>query len=251
MIIFNKFLKVIISMTKEKKQPVLELSNVWKTYNRGKIPVHALKGINLKIYPGDFAVILGKSGSGKSTLMNMVGALDIPTKGKIFLDGQDINEFSESTLAQIRGKKIGFVFQQFNLMPILNAIENVSLPMLFQSISTEKRKKRAQELLGLVGLGKRMNHKPTELSGGEQQRVAIARALSNDTEIILADEPTGNLDSNTGKQIMELLSNLHKKEKKTIILVTHDINLVKYAHRTIYLKDGIITSDNHKKPKRV
>jgi len=236
---------------KQKKQPVIELENLWKIYKRGEVPVKALRGVNLKIYPGDFVVILGKSGSGKSTLMNMIGALDSPTKGRIFLDGQDINTFSESTLAQIRGKKIGFVFQQFNLMPILNAIENVSLPMLFQEVSTKSRTDRAKQLLEIVGLGKRMYHKPTELSGGEQQRVAIARALSNNTEIILADEPTGNLDSNTGEQIMKLLLNLHKKDKKTIILVTHDVNLVKYAHRTIYLKDGVITSDNHRKPKRV
>lgn len=237
-------------MIEQKRQPVIELKNVWKTYNRGKVPIHALKGINLKIYKGDFVVVLGKSGSGKSTLMNMIGILDIPSKGKLFLDGEDVIKFSESSLAQARGSKIGFVFQQFNLMPILSAVENVSLPMFFQGIPSNIRIRRSEELLRIVGLGKRMYHKPTELSGGEQQRVAIARALSNDTEIILADEPTGNLDTNTGKQIMEILSTLHKKNKKTIILVTHDINLVKYAHRTIYLKDGIITSDNHKKPKR-
>ncbi len=237
-------------MKEQKGQPILELKNVWKTYHLGEVPVHALRGIGLKIYKGDFAVILGKSGSGKSTLMNMVGALDTPSKGKIFLDGHDIKSFSESSLAQVRGSTIGFVFQQFNLMPILSAVENVALPMMFQGVSSVNRIKRSEELLSLVGLGKRMYHKPTELSGGEQQRVAIARALANDTAIILADEPTGNLDTNTGKQIMELLSALHKKDNKTIILVTHDINLVKYAHRTIYLKDGVITSDNHHKPKR-
>jgi putative ABC transport system ATP-binding protein len=237
-------------MKKQKSPPIIELKSVWKTYKRGKIPVHALRGIDLKIFKGDFVVVLGKSGSGKSTLMNMIGVLDTPTKGKLFLDGQDVLKFSESSLAQVRGSKIGFVFQQFNLMPVLSAVENVALPMFFQDIPSDTRIKRSEELLRIVGLGKRMYHKPTELSGGEQQRVAIARALSNDTEIILADEPTGNLDSHTGKQIMELLSKLHKKNNKTIILVTHDINLVKYAHRTIYLKDGIITSDNHKKPKR-
>ena len=237
-------------MTKQKEVPVIELKSVWKTYKRGKVPVHALKGIDLKIYKGDFVVVLGKSGSGKSTLMNMIGVLDTPTKGKLFLDGQDVLKFTESSLAQVRGSKIGFVFQQFNLMPILSAVENVTMPMFFQDVPLNLRVKRAEELLKMMELGKRMYHKPTELSGGEQQRVAIARALANDTEIILADEPTGNLDSKTGKQIMELLSKLHKKEKKTIILVTHDINLVKYAHRTIYLKDGIIISDNHKKPKR-
>ena len=236
---------------KTKKEPIIKLENVWKTYHLGEVPVHALKGINLKVYEGDFIIILGKSGSGKSTMMNMIGALDIPSRGKIFLEGKDIGHFSESGLAQIRGSMIGFIFQQFNLMPVLSARENVSLPMLFQEVPSKERQKRAEDILKLVGLEKRMNHKPTELSGGEQQRVAIARALSNDTEVILADEPTGNLDSNTGKQIMELLTKLHKKQGKTIILVTHDINLVKYAHRTIYLKDGLIISDNHKKPKRV
>jgi len=234
---------------KRKEVPIIELKNVYKTYYLGKTTVQAIKGINLKVYEGDFIVILGKSGSGKSTMMNLIGALDVPTQGKIFLEGKDITSFSESDLAQIRGSMIGFVFQQFNLMPILNAKENVSLPMLFQEIPSYEREKRAEGILKLVGLERRTKHKPTELSGGEQQRVAIARALANDTEVILADEPTGNLDSVTGKQIMELLSKLHK-QGKTIILVTHDINLVKYGHRTIYLKDGIIISDNHKKPKR-
>ena len=234
---------------KRKEAPIIELKNVYKTYYLGKTTVQAIKGIDLKVYGGDFIVILGKSGSGKSTMMNLIGALDVPTQGKIFLEGEDISSFSESDLAQIRGNMIGFVFQQFNLMPILSAKENVSLPMLFQEIPSYEREKRAEDILRLVGLSKRTKHKPTELSGGEQQRVAIARALANDTEVILADEPTGNLDSATGKQIMKLLSNLHKKGK-TIILVTHDVNLVKYAHRTIYLKDGIIISDNHKKPKR-
>jgi putative ABC transport system ATP-binding protein len=236
---------------KQKRIPIIELKNVWKTYRLGKVPVHALKGVDLKIYAGDFIVILGKSGSGKSTLMNMIGVLDAPTRGHLFLGGEDTRNFSESSLAQVRGAKIGFVFQQFNLMPILSAAENVSLPMLFQDIPSKERIERAEKLLDMVGLNKRSYHKPTELSGGEQQRVAIARALSNDTEIILADEPTGNLDSKTGKQIMELFSKLHKKDNKTIILVTHDVNLVKYAHRTIYLKDGNIVSDNHKKPKGV
>jgi len=234
---------------KHQKKVIIELKNVWKIYTGEGAPLNALRGIDLNVYEDDFVIILGKSGSGKSTLMNMIGLLDTPTKGKLLLDGEDIQTLSESTLAQIRGNKIGFIFQQFNLMPVLTAIENVSLPMLFQDIPSDTRLKRAKELLKLVGLQERMNHKPTELSGGEQQRVAIARALANNTEIILADEPTGNLDSNTGKQIMDLLSNLHEKEKKTIILVTHDINLIKYAHRTIYLKDGVILSDNHRIPK--
>ena len=226
-------------------KPVIELRNVWKTYKLGKIPVHALSGVDLKIHKGEFMTVLGASGSGKSTLMNMIGALDVPSKGYIYLDGKDISKLGESTLAQIRGKKIGFVFQQFNLIPILDAVQNVALPMLFQDVPEKDEK--ARKLLELVGLKERMEHKPTELSGGEQQRVAIARALANDPDVILADEPTGNLDSNTGKQIMELIGRLQKEEKKTVIMVTHDINLIKYTHRTIYLKDGKIIKDGEGK----
>jgi putative ABC transport system ATP-binding protein len=216
-----------------KSRKIIELKNVHKVYHlrEGEIPIPALKEVNLDIHDGEFIVILGASGSGKSTLMNMIGAL----------------KFSESKLAQTRGKKIGFVFQQFNLVPILDALRNVTLPMIFQDVSEEKRIARAKELLRLVGLKERVTHKPTELSGGEQQRVAISRALANDPDIILADEPTGNLDSKTGKQIMEIISKLHKEEGKTIILVTHDVNLLKYAYRTIYLKDGMVIKDNHKK----
>ena len=173
----------------------------------------------------------------------MVGALDVPTKGSVHLDGHDIAKFDESELAQIRGRKIGFVFQQFNLVPVLTAAHNVALPMLFQDVEAEERERKAREILGLVGLGERVDHRPTELSGGEQQRVAIARALANDPEMILADEPTGNLDSKTGEQIMNLLIDLHLKHKKTIVLVTHDINLVKHAHRVIHLKDGKVIKD--------
>jgi putative ABC transport system ATP-binding protein len=232
-----------------KSRKIIELKNVHKVYHlrEGEIPIPALKEVNLDIHDGEFIVILGASGSGKSTLMNMIGALDVPTEGKIYLEGKDISKFSESKLAQARGKKIGFVFQQFNLVPILDALRNVTLPMIFQDVSEEKRVARAKELLGLVGLKERTTHRPTELSGGEQQRVAISRALANDPDIILADEPTGNLDSKTGKQIMEIISKLHKEEGKTIILVTHDVNLLKYAYRTIYLKDGVVIKDNHRK----
>ena len=205
------------------KKIVLELKNVWKSYHMGDSLVHALKNVNLKIYKGDFIVILGRSGSGKSTLMNMMGVLDIPSKGHIYLNNKDITKFEESELAQIRGKKIGFVFQQFNLLHIFSAAENVALPMLFQDVEYKERIKKSEETLKLVNLGKRTTHKPSELSGGEQQRVAIARSLINNPEIILADEPTGNLDSKTGRDVMELISNLHKKDGKTIILVTHDV----------------------------
>jgi putative ABC transport system ATP-binding protein len=222
------------------KKTLIQLVNVWKTYYMGEIALDVLKGINLSIDQGDFVAIVGPSGSGKSTMMNQVGVLDTPTKGKILLDGINISTLSESALSQLRGKKIGFVFQQFNLIPTLTALENVILPTIFQNVPELERTKRAQDLLKLVGLEDRMHHKPNELSGGQQQRVAIARALINDPEIILADEPTGNLDSSSGKQIMHLLAQLHSKDKKTIILVTHDTNLVKYSDKTIHLKDGEI-----------
>ena len=206
----------------------------------GEVEVPALRGLNLKIKKNDFLAILGPSGSGKSTILNSIGCLDIPTRGEIYLDGRNIAKLSESDLAQIRGKKIGFVFQKFNLIPSLNALENVMLPMIFQGYEREQRKKRGTELLKLVQLDHRMTHKPTELSGGECQRVAIARALSNNPEVILADEPTGNLDSKTGDEIVELLDKLHSKEKKTIILVTHNSEQIKKAERICYLKDGQI-----------
>jgi putative ABC transport system ATP-binding protein len=183
---------------------------------------------------------MGPSGSGKGTSVNMIGCLDIPTKGKIYLDGKDISKLTESELAQIRGKKIGFIFQKFNLINTLTALENVMLPMTFQNVPINERKKRATELLELVGLGERLNHKPTELSGGQQQRVAIARALANDPKVILADEPTGNLDSKMGNVVIEFLTKLNKENGKTIILVTHDENIAKYADRIEFLKDGRI-----------
>ena len=228
--------------------PVIKLKNVWKIYYLGENILNVLKGVSLDINQGEFVVIVGPSGSGKSTLMNQVGILDTPTKGQIFLKNQDIAKLEESDLAQLRGKTIGFVFQQFNLIPTLTALENVVLPTIFQNIPEEQRNNRAKELLTLVGLHDRMDHKPNQLSGGQQQRVAIARALVNDPEIILADEPTGNLDSISGQQVMDLLSDLHQKHNKTIILVTHDTHLVDYAQKTISIKDGLIESIkiNHK-----
>jgi len=231
--------------SKKKTKTIIRLKDVWKTYYMGKISLDVLKGINLEIKKGEFIAIIGPSGSGKSTLMNQVGILDTPTKGHVFLGGKDIALFTESDLAQYRGQKIGFIFQQFNLIPTLTALENVVLPSIFQSVPEEERVKRGEKLLSDVGLEERFHHKPTELSGGQQQRVAISRALINNPEIILADEPTGNLDSVSGKQIMDTLSELHSKEKKTIILVTHDIELVSYADRTVFLKDGIIEKITH------
>jgi putative ABC transport system ATP-binding protein len=221
------------------KKPIIELQEVWKTYAPGKIPVHALRGANLSIHPGKFVSIVGPSGSGKSTLLHLVGCLDLPTNGSIFLDGQDISKMSENELAQVRGKKIGFIFQQFNILQNLTAIENVTLPMAFiNHMSVEKRNERAIELLSLVGLEKRVNHRPSEMSGGEQQRVAIARALANDPDVILADEPTGNLDSVTGTKIMSIFKHLHEKEKKTIIVITHDHEVASYGQIIVRIKDG-------------
>jgi putative ABC transport system ATP-binding protein len=219
---------------------IIKLENVWKTYKMGDVEVNALRGMNFSVRHGEFVVLMGPSGSGKSTAINMIGCLDVPTKGDIYLEHRNIAHLSESSLAQIRGKKIGFIFQQFNLIPTLTAKENIMLPMVFQGIASHKRTLRAEKLLELVDLSDRMDHKPTELSGGQQQRVAIARALANDPEVVIADEPTGNLDSKTGDLIIRLLRDLHIKENKTIVMVTHDAHVAKYAERIEHLKDGII-----------
>jgi len=222
------------------KDIIIKLDNVWKIYKMGEVEVPALKGINLEVKQGGFLAVMGPSGSGKSTAMNMIGVLDMPTRGKIFLKGQDISKMSESDLAQIRGKTIGFIFQQFNLIPTLTALENVALPMIFQNMPKTERVDRATKLLDMVGLGERIKHKPNELSGGQQQRVAIARSLINDPEVVLADEPTGNLDSESGHKVIDFLKDLHKKEKKTIVMVTHDEDIAKTADRLEYLHDGKI-----------
>jgi len=226
-----------------KKHVIIRLDKVWKIYKMGTVSVNALKGISLAIEEGEFVSIQGPSGSGKSTMVNMIGCLDTPTQGSIFLNQQDISLLAESNLSQIRGKTIGFIFQQFNLINTISALENVMLPMVFQSKDPVERRQRAIDLLDLVELGERMKHKPTELSGGQQQRVAIARALSNDPEVILADEPTGNLDSKTGIKVIDFLKKLHKKEHKTIIMVTHDDKLAKVADRIVFLKDGQIIKE--------
>src|SRR3989338_9694241 len=222
------------------KDTIIKLDNVWKIYQMGEVKVEALRGLSLEIKKGEFVAIMGPSGSGKSTAVNMIGCLDVPTKGHIYLDQHDISKLSESDLAQIRGKKIGFILEQLNLINTLTALENIALPMVFQNIVKEERLQRAKYLLEMVGLSDRMHHKPTELSGGQQQRVAIARALSNNPEVVLADEPTGNLDSKTGETVISFLQNLNRKEGKTIILVTHDANVAHHADRIEFLKDGAI-----------
>ena len=220
--------------------PLLILEDVWKVYQMGEVEFAALKGIDLHIFKGEFVVILGPSGSGKSTMMNLLGCLDLPSKGNVFLNGKDISHLSESELATIRGRMIGFIFQQFNLIPTLNTLENVMLPLEFQNTDPSVAKKKATELLDLVGLSNKARNLPSQLSGGQRQRVAIARSLAVDPDIILADEPTGNLDSKTGTYILDFLHGLHKKEGKTVIIVTHDVSLVRYAERVVHIKDGMV-----------
>lgn len=227
---------------KSGNKAVIELKDIWKTYYLGDNTIDVLKGISFSVPKGEFVAIVGKSGSGKTTLVNQVGCLDSPSKGEIVLDGEDVSQLSESELAKVRGKKIGYVFQKFNLIKTLSSQENVELPMIFQGVSKEERSKKAKLLLETFDMGERLVNKPSELSGGQQQRVAIARALANEPEILLADEPTGNLDSKTGVVVMEYLQQLHA-QGKTIILVTHDDKLSRCAQRIITLIDGKVVSD--------
>ncbi len=222
------------------KEKMFELKDVWKIYRMKGVETQALRGVNVFVRKGEYVAILGPSGSGKSTLMHIMGCLDTPTRGKVFVEGKEVSKLTDDELAMIRREKIGFVFQAYNLISGLTALENVALPMRFAGHGRNESLKKAKELLKKVGLEKRMNHKPNEMSGGEQQRVAIARALVNDPDAILADEPTGNLDSKSGREIFELLETLHRKMGKTIIVVTHDINLARRAHREIRIRDGKI-----------
>ncbi len=219
-------------------EPMIHLHDVWKVFHDGDVTTEVLRGINIHIWPGDFTVIIGASGSGKSTLLNMIGFLDRPTKGLIRLEGKDVSALSEDERALLRSKKFGFVFQQYNLIPWLTAYDNVLLPLIFSMTKNGMKRERIVKHFGDIGLGKRMDHRPTELSGGEQQRVALLRALANNPEILIGDEPTGNLDSVTGDKILDMLIKLNREEGRTLIIVTHDADIAKRADQVITLKDG-------------
>ena len=221
---------------------VVETINLRKTYMLGKVPVNALQGVNLKVEKGDFIAILGPSGSGKSTLLNMIGALDKPTEGKVFIEGVDVSTLNDNELADLR-RRIGFVFQFFNLIPRLTAKGNVELTMAILGLGKSERRKRAEELLETVGLKERANHKPAELSGGERQRVAIARALANNPKFLLMDEPTGNIDSKTANEVIELVKRLNEEKGVTIIIVTHDQQITSQTKRTVQMLDGLIIKE--------
>ena len=220
---------------------MITLEGVTKTYQIGKVEVNALRGVDLHIASGEFVAIMGASGSGKSTLMNVLGCLDVPTSGRYLLDGTDVAKLSDDELAKIRNRKIGFVFQSFNLIPRTTALHNVEMPLIYAGASG--RTSRAREALGAVGLTDRMHHQPTELSGGQQQRAAIARALVTNPAILLADEPTGNLDSGSSVEIMKLLANLNTEQGRTIVLITHERDIAQFAKRVVELKDGLVVTD--------
>jgi putative ABC transport system ATP-binding protein len=232
-------------MTFEKNgdEPVISLRDITKFYQMGDVEVCALRGVNVDVYPGEVIAIMGPSGSGKSTLMNIIGCLDVPSSGIYELDGTDVSRLKDDALAAIRNHKIGFVFQSFNLLPRTTAVANVELPLIYGGIGGRQRRNRAEEALRLVGLGDRLDHKPNELSGGQQQRVAIARALVNDPAMILADEPTGNLDSKTSVEIMELFQRLNSERGITIVFVTHNPETADYCDRIVRIRDGLVESD--------
>lgn len=231
---------------KMESREIVKIEGVFKTYSMGDVQVEALKDVSFSVEEGEFLSIMGASGSGKSTLMNIIGCLDIPTRGDYFLEGHNVSGLSGDELADIRKHKIGFVFQGFNLLPRMSALENVKLPMLYNGVKPQDREGKAMEALGMVGLADRAHHQPRQLSGGQQQRVAIARALVNDASMILADEPTGNLDSRTSMEIMELFTELNRELGRTVIQVTHEPDMASFSRRIITFRDGMILKDERK-----
>ena len=227
-----------IRTDREEKRTVVRTQQVKKTYEMGQIQVHALQGVDLEVYSGEYMSIMGPSGSGKSTLFNMVGGLDKPTEGKVYIDEVDVAQLDAYELAWLRCRKIGYIFQSFNLIPVMTALENVTLPMVFAGLSSDESRDKGLNLLKKVGLGDRHSHKPNELSGGQQQRVAVARALANDPAVILADEPTGNLDLRTGTEIIELLREMNTNSRVTVISATHDHKMLSVSDRVVWVKDG-------------
>src|SRR5499426_2208013 len=233
------------SQQEKSREAMIKTDNLWKTYVMGEEEIHALRGVSFEIKRNEYVAIIGPSGSGKSTLMNLIGCLDTPSQGEYWLNNKLVSQMDDDELAHIRNKEIGFVFQTFNLLPRATALHNVELPLIYNGTPSSKRIEMAKKALESVDLGHRMTHKPNELSGGQRQRVAIARALVNNPSIILADEPTGNLDSQTGNEIMALVAELHKKGN-TIVLVTHEPDIAENAHRVVYIRDGVVASDERK-----
>jgi putative ABC transport system ATP-binding protein len=231
------------SMTTDSRTPLIRIKDIAKVYKMGDVEVHALRGVSLEIVEGEFLSIMGPSGSGKSTLMNIVGCLDQPTSGRYWLDGTDVGTLSDNNLADIRNQKIGFVFQTFNLLARTTAFQNVTLPLIYAGVGARERRRRSEAALEAVGLGDRLNHRPNELSGGQQQRVAIARALVSEPAIILADEPTGNLDTHSGEEIAAVLTQLNEQRGLTVVFVTHDSEIAEHTRRIIHLRDGLVESD--------
>lgn len=227
---------------------LIQVQDVWKTYQVGEQQVHALRGLSVDIGQGEYTALMGPSGSGKSTLMNMLGCLDTPTSGRYHLAGEDVGTLDDDALADIRNRRIGFVFQTFNLMPRYTALENVALPLVYAGAARDVREARAKAVLEQVGLADRMDHRPNELSGGQRQRVAVARALVNQPDLLLADEPTGNLDTKTSVEIMALFDEIHAAGN-TVVLVTHEEDIARYAHRVVRLRDGVVAADERQSPK--